>query len=234
MISRKPLFAWVLERHRGLQMLLLLLIVAAIFLRVFPLEMQKRIVNSAIGLRNLNALYLYCGLYLGAVLLAGLFKYVINLLQGYIGQKILLRIRTELYDHILSLPLPFFGAPRRGWSLPRSLPNSAPSGIHGRGHRRAGHQRPDAGIVCGLHGLPRLTLAAVSFSIYPVEIVIIPFLQKRFNRLNRDRIEATRTMSNIIGEAVSGMHEIQGHAGYPSRIRSWDAVLPVCSRFVCA
>jgi len=106
MISRKPLFAWVFERQRGLQVLLILLILAAILLRVFPLEMQKRIVNTAIGLRNLNALFLYCGLYLAAVVLAGLFKYLINLLQGYLGQRILLRMRTQLYDHILSLPLP--------------------------------------------------------------------------------------------------------------------------------
>ena len=216
MISRKPLFAWVLERHRGLQMLLLLLIVAAIFLRVFPLEMQKRIVNSAIGLRNLNALYLYCGLYLGAVLLAGLFKYVINLLQGYIGQKILLRIRTELYDHILSLPLPFF---RR--TPPGMVIASLTSELSAIGEFMGGAIAVPVINVLTLVSFAAYMayleplLAAVSFSIYPVEIVIIPFLQKRFNRLNRDRIEATRTMSNIIGEAVSGMHEIQGHAGYP-------------------
>jgi len=57
-------------------------------------------------------------------------------------------------------------------------------------------------------------LALLSLSIYPIEIVIIPLLQKRFNRLNRYRIEVTRTMSNVIGEAISGMHEVQGNAGY--------------------
>ena len=57
-------------------------------------------------------------------------------------------------------------------------------------------------------------LAVLSFSVYPVEIVIIPMLQKRFNRLNRNRIDINRSMSNVIGEAISGMHEIQGNAGY--------------------
>jgi len=99
MIPQKPLFSWVLERYRGLQVLLLLLILAAIFLRVFPLEMQKRIVNSAIAMRNINSLFLYCGLYLSAVVLAGIFKYVINLLQGFIGQKILFEMRAQIYNH---------------------------------------------------------------------------------------------------------------------------------------
>lgn len=57
-------------------------------------------------------------------------------------------------------------------------------------------------------------LALISFSIYPAEILIIPVLQKRFNLLNQRRIDVTRSMSNVIGEAISGMHEIHGNAGH--------------------
>ena len=215
MISKKPLFSWVFERYRGLQVLLILLIFAAIFLRVFPLEMQKRIVNSAIGLRNLDALFLYCGLYLGAVVLAGLFKYVINLLQGYIGQKILLEMRSQIYNHILSLPLPFF---RR--TPPGMVIASLTSELSAIGEFMGGAIAVPiiniltllafAGYMAYLNPL----LAVLSFSVYPVEIFIIPMLQKRFNRLNRNRIDINRSMSNVIGEAISGMHEIQGNAGY--------------------
>jgi putative ABC transport system ATP-binding protein len=215
MITRKPLFSWVLERYRGLQALLILLILAAIFLRVFPLEMQKRIVNSAIALRNVNALFLYCAFYLGAVILAGCFKYAINLLQGYIGQKVLLTMRAEIYDHILSLPLPFF---RR--TPPGMVIASLTSELSSIGEFMGGAIAVPiinvltllsfAGYMAYLNPL----LAFLSFSIYPVEIFIIPLLQKRFNRLNRDRIDVTRSMSNVIGEAISGMHEIQGNASY--------------------
>ena len=215
MISKKPLFSWVLERHRGLQVLLIFLILAAIFLRVFPLEMQKRIVNSAIALKNMNALFLYCGLYLGAVVLAGLFKYIINLLQGYIGQKILFEMRAQIYNHILSLPLPFF---RR--TPPGMVIASLTSELSSIGEFMGGAIAVPiiniltllsfAGYMAYLNPL----LAVLSFSVYPVEILIIPMLQKRFNRLNHDRIDVTRSMSNVIGEAISGMHEIQGNASY--------------------
>jgi putative ABC transport system ATP-binding protein len=215
MISKKPLFSWVFERFRGLQVLLVLLILGAIFLRVFPLEMQKRIVNSAIALMNVNALFLYCGLYLVAVVLAGLFKYVINLLQGYIGQKILFEMRAQIYNHILSLPLPFF---RR--TPPGMVIASLTSELSSIGEFMGGAIAVPiiniltllafAGYMAYLNPL----LAVLSFSVYPVEIFIIPMLQKRFNRFNRDRIDVTRSMSNVIGEAVSGMHEIQGNASY--------------------
>ena len=47
-------------------------------------------------------------LVLAAVVLAGALKYLINTVQGYIGQKILYELRSQLYEHILQLPMPFF------------------------------------------------------------------------------------------------------------------------------
>src|SRR5690242_17693501 len=108
MISKRSLRSWMLGKHLGLQAFLFVLIALTIFFRVFPLEIQKRIVNQAIALKRINLLYLYCGIYLLAVLFAGVLKYVINVLQGYIGQKILVDMRAQLYGHILSLPLSFF------------------------------------------------------------------------------------------------------------------------------
>ncbi len=128
MITKKPLFSWVLERHRALQLLLFLLILLTIFLRVFPLEMQKRIVNTAIAFRKIDVLLVYCGLYLAAVVSAGALKYLINVLQGFIGQRILLDLRTRLYDHILNLPLPFFRRTPPGMVISSLTSNSAPSG----------------------------------------------------------------------------------------------------------
>ncbi|HTY26075.1 MAG TPA: ABC transporter transmembrane domain-containing protein [Desulfomonilaceae bacterium] len=215
MITNKPLFSWVLERYRGLQVLLIVLILVATLLRVFPLEMQKRIVNWAIALKKMDALFLYCGLYLGAVILAGLFKYVINVLQGYIGQKILFEMRAQIYNHILSLPLPFF---RR--TAPGMVIASLTSELSSIGEFMGGAIAvPIINILTLLSFAAYMAyldplLALLSFSIYPVEVLIIPVLQKRLNRHNRDRIDVTRTMSNVIGEAISGMHEIQGNAGY--------------------
>ncbi|MBW1979689.1 MAG: ABC transporter ATP-binding protein/permease [Deltaproteobacteria bacterium] len=216
MITERPLFSWALKYNRGLQGLLVLLIVVAVFLRVLPLEMQKRIVNTAIGLEDLHALFIYCGFYLAAVVLAGLLKYVINVLQGYIGQKVLFEMRTQLYDHILQLPLPFFRKTPAGMVISSLTSELASVGVF----------LGSALAVPIINGLTLLAfagymlhlnplLAVVSLSIYPLEILVIPVLQKRFNELNRDRVDTTRLFSNVIGEAVSGIHEVHGNGSYP-------------------
>lgn len=215
MISKKPFFSWVLERYRGLQFLLLLLTVTTIFFRVFPLEMQKRIVNQAIALQKIDLLFIYCALYLGTVVIAGSLKYVINVMQGYIGQKILLEMRSKLYDHILTLPLPFFRK-----MAPGTVIASLTSELNVVGEFMGG-----AIAIPVINTLTLLTfagymaylnplLAVLSLSIYPIEILVVPFLQRRFNRLNQARIEINRSMSNVLSEAISGMHEIHGNSSY--------------------
>ncbi|MCE5242721.1 MAG: ABC transporter ATP-binding protein/permease [Desulfobacteraceae bacterium] len=216
MISKKPFFSWVLESHRALQLLILVMILCTVFFRIYPVELQKRIINAAIAYGKIDLLLLYCGLYIGAVVLAGTLKYVINLLQGYIGQKILLEMRAQLYAHILSLPLPFFRK-----TPPGTVIASITSELSVVGEFMGEALATPiiniltlvafAGYLAWLNPL----LAAVSFAVYPVEIVIIPILQKRFNRANQERIDVLRSMSNAIGEAVSGMHEVHGNAGYP-------------------
>ena len=53
-----------------------------VFVRVIPLEMQKRIVNQAIKLKAFELLMIYCGLYLAAVVTAGGLKFVIGYLSS--------------------------------------------------------------------------------------------------------------------------------------------------------
>ena len=107
-VVKRSLFSWILPGNIKLQVLIVLIITVAVFTGVFPLEMQKRIVNEAINLRKVDLLFLYCGLFLAAVLLSSGLKYLINILQTLISQRALANMRKELYHHILTLPLSFF------------------------------------------------------------------------------------------------------------------------------
>lgn len=215
MFSNKKLFSWALESSRGLQILLVFMIFCTIFFRVFPLEMQKRIINQAIAFSQLEKLFLYCGFYIAAVMLAGVLKYFINILQAYIGQKILLRMRAQMYEHILSLPLSFFRKTPPGMVIATLTSELSAIGdfLGGAIATPLINVLTLATFAAYLAYLNPL-LAAVSFVIYPIEILIIPRLQQRFNRLNQQRIDVTRSMSNVIGEAISGIHEIHGNASY--------------------
>jgi len=215
MITQKPLFSWIFRRYAGLQLLLLAIVLVMVFARVFPLEMQKRIVNVAIRFKDYHSLYLYCALYLGAVVLAGSLKYLINVLQHYIGHKILLEIRSRLYDHILHIPLPFFRRTPSGMVISSITSELSTIGDFLGGALAVPVVNLLTLIAFGgymIHLNPLLAL--LSLAIYPVEIAIIPYLQNRFNRLNRERIDTTRTMSNHIGEVVGGMQEVHGNGSY--------------------
>ena len=107
-VIKRSLFSWIFPGNVHLQVTLLIIILFTVLARVVPLEMQKRIVNEAIKLREIDLLFTYCGIYLAAVVLASGFKYLINIFETLIAQRTTARMRKSLYRHILNLPLNFF------------------------------------------------------------------------------------------------------------------------------
>ncbi len=215
MITKRPLFYWVFKKHRSLQIILLLVIIVSLFFRVYPLEMQKRIINLAIHLKKLDLLYLYCGLYIGAVFIAGLLKYLINMLQTWIGQKILIELRSELYNHILQLPLQFFRRTQAG-----TVVTAMTSELNSIGYFLGGALAiPITSVLTFCTFMAFMIylnpfLGLLTVSIYPLEFLLIPLLQKKYNKLNKDRVSTTRKMANVVNEAISGIHEIHGNGSF--------------------
>ncbi len=215
-VTRRSLFYWITRRYRPFQFLLLTIIIGSLFFRVFPLEMQRRIVNEAIHLRDEQLLFLYCGLYIGAVTIASLLKYIINILQTVLGQKILVELRKELYHHILQLPLQFYRKMQPGTVISAMTAELNAVGFFLGGALAI----PITSILTFLvflgfmYNLSPL-LALLSMSIYPFELIVIPLLQRRYNRLNKKRIKNTRAMGNIVNEAISGIHEVHSNSSYP-------------------
>ncbi len=222
-IVRRSLFSWVFDGNLGWQLSLLAVIVVVVFARVLPLEMQKRIVNQAITLRDLDLLLFYCGFYLGAVLLANACKYAINILETLISQRVLKRMRSALYDHILSLPLSFFRNTQPG-TVVNAIGNElvVPSNFAGMAVSTPVVNvltlLAFAGYLFWLNPL----LAAVSLSIYPAALVAIPALQRRANIANQKRVDLSRTFAGRIAESIGGMHEIHGHGAYRIELRKFN------------
>lgn len=214
-VTKRPLYYWIISRYHGLQILLLVIILISVFFKVVPLELQKRIVNEAISQRDEHLLLWYCSLYLTAVLLAGLSKYLINMLQAIIGQKILIGLRTELYMHVLHLPLQRYRGLR---------PGSAISAITGELNAIGSFLGqalavPLTSILTYLFVFSYMfslshMLTLITIAIYPFELFIIPFLQKKFNVWNQKRITTVREMSDTVNEAINGIVEIQSYNSY--------------------
>ncbi len=214
-ITERSLFYWILRRHRSSQLFLLLIIVVSLFFKVYPLEMQKRIINEAINLKDLELLYLYCGLYIGAVVIAGLLKYVTNVLQVYMGQKILVEMREELYSHVLQLPLQFYRKMQPGTVISAMTAELNAIGFFLGGAIAI----PITSVLTFAVFLAFMInlnplLAMLSMVIYPFELVVIPYLQNKYNKLNKERVRTTRKMANVVNESISGIQEIHGNTSY--------------------
>ncbi len=69
------------------------------------------------------------------------------------------------------------------------------------------------------------TIGLISITIYPIELIVLPRIQKYFRRANRRRIKHTQSLSGLVGEAVSGVHEVHSNASIPLEKGRFSAVL---------
>jgi ABC-type multidrug transport system fused ATPase/permease subunit len=225
-IVKRSLFSWILADNAKLQVLLVVIILATVFARVLPLEMQKRIVNEAINLRKIDLLLIYCGIYLAAVVVAAGLKYLISILQTLISQRATANMRKALYHYILTLPLNFFRGTQPGMVV-NALINelTIPGNFIGMAVAvPASNLLTLLGFAGYLFWLNPL-LAAISLSIYPLVLLLVPLLQKKSNLTNKQRVDLARDLSSRIAETVSGIHEVQGNGAFRIEKRKFDLLV---------
>ena len=224
-IVKRSLLSWIFTGNHTLKVFLILTVLVTVFIRVIPLELQKRIVNQAINLKAFDLLLIYCGFYLVAVVIAGALKYLISYLQTIIGQRALTTMRRELYRHMLSLPLGFFRKTQPGMVVQSFASELATAGDF-VGLAVAVPLTSVLSLIAFTVYLLWLNplLAAVSFAIYPLALFVLPMLQRRANAENKKRVDVSRDFSGKIAEAVSGIHEIHGNAAHHVESRKFDVL----------
>jgi len=225
-ITKTSLYSWVLYKNVPLQLAVVAIILVTVALRVLAPEMEKRIINEAIGLRQLPELWRYCAIYIGAVTMAGVLKFVINLMQVHIGERTLKVVRERLYEHLLSLPVQFYRRTSPGNVISYIITEFIPVATF-IGQAVA---MPTVNILTFfamaaymLH--LNLTIGLIAIAIYPIELIVLPRIQKYFRRASRRRIKHTQKLSGLIGEAVSGVHEVHANASIPLEKNRFRAVL---------
>lgn len=174
------------------------------------LELPKRIINgainednfatskAAISLTQVDYLLLLCGLYLLVLVLNGTLKFCLNYYKGSVAESLIKRLRLYIFHK------------QRKSSNNHSKENLIPVIIQ------------EVEPVCGfsgdsftvplLHGGTALTiitfmlvqdiaLGAAAITLLPIQMLIIPQFQKKINRLVRERVLSTRTLSKHINDS---------------------------------
>jgi ABC-type multidrug transport system fused ATPase/permease subunit len=226
-IVERPLRSWIFTAGiTHLQVILVVVIAGVVFARVLPLEMQKRIVNEAINLRKIDLLFVYCGFYLAAVVAANGLKFVMNALQAVISQRATARMREAVYHHALTLPLTYYRNTQPG-AVVNAVINelSLPGNYIGMAVAIPVSNVLTLVAFAAYLAWLNTWLAALSLSIYPLVLFLVPLLQRKVNQANKQRVDTSRKLASRISESISGIHEIQANGAFAIENRKFDKIV---------
>ena len=202
------------------QMVLVLLSLTAMPILYLTLELPKQIVNRVFEggdaavpvlgfeVSQVTLLFLLCGAYLAAITLNGLNKYWLNIRKGRVAESFVRRLRLAVYrqwrrDH---------PAERQPAIMPVLGPEVEPFG----------------GFASDLLTVPLLQggtlatillfmfvqdpiLAAAALTVLPLQLIIVPKLQRRVNAVSRERIHEMR----LLGENLDRDMRASGQGALP-------------------
>jgi len=220
----RSLFRYILQHTWRDQVFMLVLTVLSFPLIYINLEIPKRIVNSAIGgkdipetvlgfeVTQISYLMALSLLLLALITINGGLKYWINVYGGVVGERTMRRLRHALYQQVLRFPLPQFKTTSAGEIIPMIVAETEPVG---------GFIGESIGLPVFQGGLlltymvfifnQDFWLGVAAVALYPPQMYLIPRLQRKINQLGKERVQTARQLSDRIGDTVAGAAEIRGN-----------------------
>lgn len=204
------IFKLILRRTRGRQIVLMLGAAAAMPTLYMTLEIPKHIINHAIsaGQKSIDIqgvqfsqvefLITLCILYLASLLINGLIKYWLNVYQGRVGELLIRRLRLMVY---------------RGWRhngqpggrsqlIPIIVQEVEPvGGFAGEAFVTPVFQGGTFLTILAFMLVQNPVLGAAALLMLPIQLTVIPPLQRKINALNRTRVREVRHLGGLIGDA---------------------------------
>ena len=230
------IFRFVLRYSLRQQIIILTLTLVSFPFLYFSLDLPKIIINEAIGGQDfprrflgqefdqIPYLLLLSFIFLALVFINGGFKYFLELYKGKTGERMLRRLRFQLYDRILRFPLPHFRRIPQGELIPMITGEvEAVGGFVGAAISVPAFYGGTLLVIIFFMFMQDYILGFAAIALYPVQAIWIPILQKRLLYYNRRRVREIRRLANVIGESVRGVADIHANdAGHFFRARISD------------
>lgn len=190
----------------------------------YSLELPKIIINRALGdpdgpwilfgweLERTSYLFALCGLFLILVLIGGGLKYVLNVYAGIVAERMLRRLRYQLYEHVLRFPLPHFRKVSQGELVQMiNAETEALGGFVGDAFAVPAFQGGTLLTILTFMFMQDPILGLAAIALYPLQIWLIPRLQRQVNELAKRRVRQVRRNAERISETCSTIREIHAH-----------------------
>jgi len=219
----RSIFGYILRHSKRAQLTLLALTVISFPFLYATLDLPKTIINDAmaspeggsffgIRLDQVNYLFMLCGTFLVLVLINGAFKYVINVYKGIVGERMLRRLRYELYSRIMRFPLPHFKRVSQGELVQMITAEVEPlGGFISQAFSLPAYQGGTLLTILFFMFAQDPILGIAAIVLYPLQIWIIPKLQRQVNLLGKARVKQVRRIAERIGETSQGVRDIRAN-----------------------
>jgi putative ABC transport system ATP-binding protein len=176
----------------------------------FPLDQQ-------------NYLFALCFAFLFFVVLNGWMKQWVNTSKGRLGERMLRRLRFELFDKVLQFPLSHFRKVKQAEVATMIKDEVEPlGGFIGDAFITPAQLAGQAITALYFIFLQSFSLGCVTFAVLAVQMVVIPKLRVKVRLLGRQRQLTARALAGRIAEAVDGTIEI--HTNDTSNFERADIV----------
>src|SRR3954468_17784197 len=221
------MYRFVLKHSPRETAILIALTVLSLPIYYITLDIPKNIFNQGILGKNITFphetlfgatldqvgyLFVLCFLFFISVLVNGGLKQYINTYKGRLGERLLRRLRYELISRVLRFPLPHFRKVSSGELIPMVTAEVEPlGGYFGDCFAQPLIQAGTLLTIVAFLFSQNPIMGAAAIALYPIQGWIIPKMQRRVNQLGKERVRAMRKVSERIGEAVAGAHEIHAN-----------------------
>jgi putative ABC transport system ATP-binding protein len=197
----------------------------------YSLDLPKVIINRAISgkhfpqpflgleLGQIPYLLVLCGIFLALVLINGWFKLHVNVKKGQLGERMLRRLRYELYERLLRFPLHHFDRTATGQIVAMVTAELEPvGGFVGEAFAVPISQAGTLLTILFFMFVQNPVLGAAALAFYPLQGYLIPKMQRIIRALGRTRIRKMRGLSDRIGEAIAARIEIRVNHAAPYQL----------------
>ncbi len=234
----KSIVRFILRYSTPQQIRLLVMTFCSFPLLYVSLELPKIIINDAIGdatslkqffnitFEPMHYLLALCALLLAMILLNGMVKMYINTYKGIVGERLVRRLRYQLVERILRFQPRRFQMVSQGELISTITAETEPlAGFIGDSIALPAFQGGTMLTILLFMFMQDPILGIASIALIPLQIVIIPRLQRKINLLKKERVKTVRHFSQRIGESVDGMMEIRLHGTRPYHLAEFSKIL---------
>jgi ABC-type bacteriocin/lantibiotic exporter with double-glycine peptidase domain len=190
------IYRYVWETSGWHQLPLVLLTACVSLLEVAPLELQRRIVNDVVKHRDYRFVLILCAIYLGAVLLQGGAKLVLNIYRNWVGESAVRELRRRVHALVDATTTASSTLEAEGVQASMIVSEVEPVGSFVGGS--VSEPLLQAGILCSVLGYMihvDVRMAAVAILFFIPQLIFVPLMQHAMNRRTRVRVRIIRRLS---------------------------------------